>query len=911
MSEANFTKVFAQNFEVLKAQILEVDKQVNESASTDSVAIFEIYGGILNNICRFLGAENFNFYTKSSPSSPNLSGILSIYENKKKISLQYVKFPVDNKTVAGYAFTARKIVNLLDINIADSQYQGLTPERVVEVDKKLQRITKEVLSIPIINSIDNQTIGIVEITNNIKNEKFSEQIIEALQQITLLIEKSLQKGFFSLLLPTFLSTGKSRQTTVIRAINDENGELSAGDFVGDDDSSENDESEDGEDEDEAEDGEVEEAEGDAESEGEGESEDNPEVSESSKKSEAYVNLIAQLKSTTKPDPEEYPYIPTKEKFYDRFSSLVAKGLIDEAELHQCKLMAETEEKPVEPFLMIHHKIPLLELGMSMAQYYKVPYSPYDPTVKKPESILTSTKVKTEFFQRSKFLPIIFDHKLQSLKIICTDPIALEESGVLKQVFSTQSIRITVTTEIEFQYTFQLFFGESDASKMDELLNKLANQYGTGQSDEFDPDNDESGVSDNEMVVLVNKIISDAYARGVSDIHIEPYPGKAKTRVRYRIDGTLVEVLSLPSTVKDAIATRIKVMANLDISDRRRPQDGKINMKKFSTLGIELRIATIPTSGGLEDVVMRILASGEPLPMEKLGVLPENEAKLIPLIEKPYGILFVCGPTGSGKTTTLHSILKHLNTPETKIWTAEDPVEITQVGLRQVQVNRKAGLDFATVMRSFLRCDPDIIMVGEMRDHETVSIGVEASLTGHLVLSTLHTNSAPEAIVRLLDMGMDPFNFADALLGILAQRLAKSLCKCKEAYTATDEDIELMATEFSQELLKTAEWKKDPDGKRKELIQGWRNRFGVKGVITLYKAKGCGACSNTGYKGRMGLHELMVGTDRIKRMIQQKARVEELLTACLEEGMLTLKMDGMLKVLAGKTNMKQVRTVCIK
>jgi type II secretory ATPase GspE/PulE/Tfp pilus assembly ATPase PilB-like protein len=283
-----------------------------------------------------------------------------------------------------------------------------------------------------------------------------------------------------------------------------------------------------------------------------------------------------------------------------------------------------------------------------------------------------------------------------------------------------------------------------------------------------------------------------------------------------------------------------------------------------------------------------------------------------LVSKPYGLFFVCGPTGSGKTTTLHSALGHINTPETKIWTAEDPVEITQKGLRQVQVNKKAGLDFAMVMKAFLRADPDVIMVGEMRDKETVSTGIEASLTGHLVFATLHTNSAPESIVRLLDMGMDPFNFADALLGILAQRLGKRLCECKKPYTPDANEIKGMLNEYCEELKNTSSWKKDPEGSYKNIYQQWQKTFGnYKGQLTLYHAKGCEKCGNTGYKGRVGLHELLEGTDAVKKNIQEHARVAEMFATALEDGMRTLKQDGIEKVLQGITDMKQVRAVCIK
>src|SRR5438094_713161 len=282
-------------------------------------------------------------------------------------------------------------------------------------------------------------------------------------------------------------------------------------------------------------------------------------------------------------------------------------------------------------------------------------------------------------------------------------------------------------------------------------------------------------------------------------------------------------------------------------------------------------------GVVEDIVMRILTAGEPLPLEKMGFSARNIDELQRAVSKPYGLFFVCGPTGSGKTTTLHSVLKYLNTPDTKIWTAEDPVEITQKGLRQVQVNRKAGLDFATVMRAFLRADPDIIMVGEMRDKETVSIGLEASLTGHLVFATLHTNSAPESIVRLLDMGMDPFNFADALLGILAQRLAKRICSCKQPYTPEPAELTSFLREYCEELMNTPRLKADPKGSMEAVYKDWVKTYGSdRGQLTFYKPVGCDKCGGSGLKGRCGLHELLIASDRLKKAIQEHARVAEML-----------------------------------
>ena len=257
------------------------------------------------------------------------------------------------------------------------------------------------------------------------------------------------------------------------------------------------------------------------------------------------------------------------------------------------------------------------------------------------------------------------------------------------------------------------------------------------------------------------------------------------------------------------------------------------------------------------------------------------------------------------------MLKFLNTPDTKIWTAEDPVEITQKGLRQVQINKKAGLDFAAIMKAFLRADPDIIMVGEMRDKETTSTGIEASLTGHLVFATLHTNSAPESVIRLLDMGMDPFNFADALLGILAQRLAKRLCKCKEAYNPDAEEMKLFLTEYCSELIHTETFKREGKTAYENVYKRLLKDYGQDGKFVMQRPKGCPECGGSGYKGRLGLHELMTGTDAIKKLIQEHARVAELFAQALEDGMLTLKMDGMEKVLQGITDLKQVRAVCIK
>lgn len=591
----------------------------------------------------------------------------------------------------------------------------------------------------------------------------------------------------------------------------------------------------------------------------------------------------------------------------KYDGLIADGVLTHEELQTVVQKAREDGKTVEQVLTEDFSIKPAALGASLSKFFGVPYEAFNTSRIRVESL--QGVLKPDFVMEQGWIPL--EEGPDGLVVMCLDPEAVRGSRIVPQIFPRHAkVAWRVTTQGDFNQTLNQLWGASmdSGGSVEDMLADL----GGPLDDDGSEDNSlESAAADNELVKFVNKIIVDAYNQRASDIHVEPLPGKAKTGIRFRIDGSLVPYVEVPAHFRQAMVTRLKIMCDLDISERRKPQDGKIKFKKYGPLDIELRVATIPSAGGVEDVVMRILAAGEPIPLEKLGLTPHNRERLEKTVSKPYGLFYVCGPTGSGKTTTLHSVLKFLNNTDTKIWTAEDPVEITQKGLRQVQVNKKAGIDFALVMRAFLRADPDIIMVGESRDKETVSMGVEASLTGHLVFSTLHTNSAPESITRLLDMGMDPFNFADALLGILAQRLAKRLCDCKESYTPDQAELRSFINEYAQDLQHTDPWKADHGGEVQKLYENWVELYGKDGKLQFYRSVGCDKCNKTGYKGRVGLHELLVADDEVKKLIQERARVADLFVQSVASGMRTLKMDGMEKIMMGLTDLKQVRSVCIK
>lgn len=570
----------------------------------------------------------------------------------------------------------------------------------------------------------------------------------------------------------------------------------------------------------------------------------------------------------------------------KFDYLISQGLLKEGDIESAIEEAREQKDTPESLIMKKHKISRAEMGQSFAVSYRCKFVEFDEKIPIPGDLLMN--LKKEYLLRELWVPI--GKKDGIVQIVMDDPNDILKRDMIESFLKTKSVSYDVAFPEDIRKFVTHFYpSAADEASVNDILGKLDSE------DELDDEDDEDAVTESDSVImqLVNMIINEAYTRRASDIHVEPNVIKKIVRVRFRVDGDCAVYLTLPWSYRAAIVSRIKIMSSLDITVKRIPQDGKIRFRRPNGVEIELRVATIPTQGYVEDVVMRILAKGDTLPLEAMGISPRNYKEFAKILSKPYGMILVVGPTGSGKTTTLHAALHHINKPDRKIWTAEDPVEITQDGLRQVQVQPKIGFDFAAAMRAFLRADPDVIMVGEMRDFETAKTGVEASLTGHLVLSTLHTNSAPETITRLLDMGIEPLNFADALLGIMAQRLVRTLCsKCKEAYHPSLEDYQELVENFG------------PDQFAKQNIP-YTDSF------TLYRPKGCDQCEKSGYRGRMGIHELLVCTDEIKRLIQKQATVEEIRKTAIEQGMITLLQDGILKSLQGFTDFKQVIRVCIK
>jgi type II secretory ATPase GspE/PulE/Tfp pilus assembly ATPase PilB-like protein len=575
--------------------------------------------------------------------------------------------------------------------------------------------------------------------------------------------------------------------------------------------------------------------------------------------------------------------------------LLESGLVDQQKVSHAIEVSKQNNIPLEKALFSLNYVEEESLSKAIASQYDMPYVRINSQAL---DLSLSGYISAVYAQKQRIVPISKIGNTLTLAMVMPlkshDVRELEDNIRLK-IITAIATESNISKSLKRLYNIDIpnAAGVHDDVSLDLAPDSIIDLL-SKNSDEPDVEEETKKVTEKDSVIvkLVNKIIYDAYMKKASDIHIEPYPGKKDVIVRTRVDGQCSIYQKIPYKYKFALPSRIKIMGDLDIAERRKPQDGKIDFKKFGPLDVELRVATMPTVGGLEDVVIRVLTSGDPIRFDDLGLTDRNLRVFKESLVRPHGLILVVGPTGSGKTTTLHSGLAQINQTSRKIWTAEDPVEITQAGLRQVQINPRIGFTFAVALRSFLRLDPDVIMVGEMRDEETASIAVEASLTGHLVFSTLHTNSAPETVTRLLEMGLDPYSFSDSLQCVLAQRLARQLCPdCKEQFEPSDAEFEELVDEY---------------GRAEFAVQGL-NREGA----TMFRAVGCDRCIQSGYRGRIGIHEVLECTDPLKNLIKHRAETDHVREQAARDGMTTLKQDGILKVLHGITDIHEVRRVCIK
>lgn len=565
--------------------------------------------------------------------------------------------------------------------------------------------------------------------------------------------------------------------------------------------------------------------------------------------------------------------------------LVMRGVLSQEEMEQAFEAVRKRDADLEVLLLDTYHVAKSDVGAVLSEYFGCPFVAYDARVIVDGTLLKNLRV--EYLRKNAWLPIARQETV--VEILRADPHDLDKDLDIQRAFPRMTVRVAVALRRDIEQWLRACTEQSARGAIADILGELIREVRS----EAEGKETQITEHDSAIVRLANHLIAEADRLGASDIHIEPYSSGRDTAVRFRVDGTCFPYMRIPSGYRRAVVSRIKIMANLDIAERRKPQDGKIRYRLAKDRDLELRVATLPTAGENEDVTLRLLTAKTPMPLEAMEFLPGVLQTVKDLAERPQGIFLCVGPTGSGKTTTLHAVLKQVNTDERKIVTAEDPIELTQEGLRQVQVHSKIGFTFAVAMRAFLRADPDVIMIGEMRDKETADIAIEASLTGHLVMSTLHTNSAVETVTRLLDMGCDAFNFSDAMLGVLAQRLCKRLCPhCKEAYHPDRREFDELVQAYGAD-----DWE----------------RIGVTYVsgLTFFRARGCEHCNQSGFKGRMALHELLVGSDEMKRCIQSRAKTAEMAGVARREGMVTLLQHGIQKVVEGVTTYRQVRAVAVK
>mgnify|MGYP001145627279 CR=1 FL=1 len=549
---------------------------------------------------------------------------------------------------------------------------------------------------------------------------------------------------------------------------------------------------------------------------------------------------------------------------------VREGLITEQQLKEGLAEAKTTGTRIGYALVKLGFVAEEELTRMLAKQYRVPAVDLDK-VEVDEKVLKL--VSAEVANKHMILPL--RRVGRTLTVAMPNPTDFSAIDDLKFV-----TKLDIEPVIVGEYTLRKHLDEYYGSPEDDQIQELLEEWGEDDVEVLEEEEEEdysalaAEVDSAPVVKFINGLLTDAVQKGVSDIHIEPY--EKEIRVRYRIDGALQEVMKPPLKMKAALTSRVKILADLNIAERRVPQDGRIKLKMRNKV-VDFRVSTLPVIFG-EKIVLRILDKGNlTFDLKTFGFEPKAEKDFMWAIKRPYGMVLVTGPTGSGKTTTLYSALSQINTIDTNIMTAEDPVEFNLYGINQVLVRPAVGLTFATALKAFLRQDPNIIMLGEIRDLETGGIAIKAALTGHLVLSTLHTNDTPSTITRMIDMGLEPFNVASALNLLTAQRLARRICKhCKAEAT------------YEPEYLEAA-----------KIPMDWYEEH------TLYKGEGCDQCDGSGYKGRCGIYEVMIMSPALRKAIMNEVGSDELRNIARDEGMLTLREDGMKKVQRGVTTLEEL------